>query len=70
MHAGVLPELRRLAASASRVEGDALARLGTTAVPAGQPACWRPLAQPPQRRREHLWDWMVEHLDGRPAGGR
>lgn len=28
----------------------------------GQPARWWPLAQPPQRRREHLWDRMVEHL--------
>jgi 8-oxo-dGTP pyrophosphatase MutT (NUDIX family) len=171
MDAGVLPRLRRLAAAATRVEGDALARLGTigdddlgelvvwawvfdadrthvlmvdhhlfglwvhpggraapgedpltaatrelheetgtTAVPVstspalvdaidrvgpdgrsvttfgaafvfqgdrtdvlspedGQPARWWPLARPPQRRREHLWDWMVEHLDGQPAGG-
>jgi 8-oxo-dGTP pyrophosphatase MutT (NUDIX family) len=171
MAAGVLPRLRRLAAAATRVEGDALARLGTigdddlgelvvwawvldadrthvlmvdhhlfglwvhpggraapgedpltaatrelheetgtTAVPVstspalvdaidrvgpdgrsvttfgaafvfqgdrtdvlspedGQPARWWPLARPPQRRREHLWDWMVEHLDGQPAGG-
>ncbi len=29
----------------------------------GQPARWWPLAQPPERRREHLWEWMVEHLD-------
>jgi len=36
----------------------------------GQPARWWPLAHPPQRRREHLWDRMVEHLDGPPAGGR
>jgi 8-oxo-dGTP pyrophosphatase MutT (NUDIX family) len=28
----------------------------------GQPARWWPLAQPPERRREHLWDRMVEHL--------
>jgi 8-oxo-dGTP pyrophosphatase MutT (NUDIX family) len=28
----------------------------------GQPARWWPLAQPPQRRREHLWDRMVGHL--------
>jgi len=28
----------------------------------GQPARWWPLAQPPERRREHLWEWMVEHL--------
>ena len=38
----------------------------------GQPARWWPLAQPPDRRREHLWDWMVEHLalDGPLAGER
>jgi 8-oxo-dGTP pyrophosphatase MutT (NUDIX family) len=28
----------------------------------GQPARWWPLARPPDRRREHLWDRMVEHL--------
>lgn len=28
----------------------------------GQPACWWPVAQPPERRREHLWEWMIEHL--------
>ncbi len=28
----------------------------------GQPARWWPLAQPPDRRREHLWEWMAEHL--------
>ncbi len=38
----------------------------------GQPARWWPLAQPPQRRREHLWDWMADHLalDGPPADWR
>ena len=38
----------------------------------GQPARWWPVARPPQRRREHLWDRMVEHLaiDSRLAGGR
>jgi 8-oxo-dGTP pyrophosphatase MutT (NUDIX family) len=38
----------------------------------GQPARWWSLAEPPQRRREHLWGWMVEHLalDGPPAGKR
>jgi len=30
----------------------------------GQPARWWPIAQPPERRREHLWDRMVEHLAG------
>lgn len=28
----------------------------------GQPARWWPLSEPPQRRREQLWDRMVEHL--------
>ena len=30
----------------------------------GQPARWWPIAQPPERRIEHLWDRMVEHLPG------
>lgn len=38
----------------------------------GQPARWWSIARPPQRRREHLWDWMVDHLalDGPPADHR
>jgi 8-oxo-dGTP pyrophosphatase MutT (NUDIX family) len=36
----------------------------------GQPARWWPISRPPHRRREHLWDRMVEHLDGPLAGGR
>lgn len=32
----------------------------------GQPARWWPLARPPGRRREHLWDWMVEYLARTP----
>ena len=135
MGSGALPRVRLLAESATRVEGDALARLETIGdddlgelvvwawvfdpdrthvlmvdhhAPAlvdeidrvspegrpvttfgaafvflgdrtdvlspedGQPARWWPIALPPQGRREHLWDWMVEHLalDGPPADGR
>jgi 8-oxo-dGTP diphosphatase len=33
----------------------------------GQPARWWPLAQPPERRMEHLWDRMVEHVEHGPA---
>lgn len=29
---------------------------------AGQPARWWPLAAPPERRNQHLWEWMFEHL--------
>lgn len=28
----------------------------------GQPARWWPVAEPPERRREHQWEWMIEHL--------
>ena len=134
MHGSALPRLRLLAAAATRVEGDALARLdaisgddlgelvvwawvfeetGTTGVPVssspalvdaidrvspdgrpvttfgaafvfegdrdaplspedGQPARWWQVDEPPQRRREHLWDRMAEHLSlgGPPAGRR
>jgi 8-oxo-dGTP pyrophosphatase MutT (NUDIX family) len=33
----------------------------------GQPARWWPLAQPPERRMEHLWDRMVEYVEHGPA---
>jgi 8-oxo-dGTP pyrophosphatase MutT (NUDIX family) len=33
----------------------------------GQPARWWPIAQPPERRMEHLWDRMVEHVEHGPA---
>ena len=29
---------------------------------AGQPASWWPLAEPPERRNPHHWQWMFEHL--------
>ena len=37
-------------------------RDATLSPEAGQPASWWPLAEPPERRNLHHWEWMVEHL--------